>query len=147
MNLRERVKDTVQRQIETAMDEVVANNETHTGKREKVCQQCFRSKPQATKKCGHCSSSEFQDYICSKEVHLSLFLEWLKTQGFWPLSQLNKQSCREFRGNVSAIASNCTPCGHDGSCPLNAAKERLVANLRARPHNCLGLNLKDYNAQ
>ena len=110
MDLREVIKTTVQRQIETAIDEVVANSDRHIGKRDKVCQQCFRSKPLPTKKCGNCSSSEFQDYICLMEVRLSLFLEWLKTQGYWPLSQLNEQSCREFRGSVSAIISNCTPC-------------------------------------
>ena len=57
--LREMAQNTLQQQIESAIDKVGSNNEIHVGTRDKICQQCFRCKPQATKKCGDCRSVEF----------------------------------------------------------------------------------------
>jgi hypothetical protein len=78
--LYERLKNQVQQLIETVIDEVVASDNRHSGKPDKRCGECFRNKPRATKKCGNCGSSDFQDYLCTKDTRLALFKEWLQSQ-------------------------------------------------------------------
>jgi ribosomal protein L40E len=95
----ERVKNKVQQRIEIVIDEVGANNERHTGKRDKICRECFRNKPWPTKKCGNCGSSDFHDYLCTKEVRLLLFKEWLQLQGYWPFESAKYAKLPEFLGN------------------------------------------------
>jgi hypothetical protein len=145
--LYERVKNKVQQQIELVIDEVGENSERHTGKLDKICAQCFRNKPLATRRCGACGSSNFGDYTCTKEVRLSLFKEWLQSQGYWPLSRLIEQSCRNFLGAMPAPTGNQTPCGFGDSCPLMVAKKRLIARLRANLADVVGLRLEDYDAE
>ncbi|KIW93268.1 uncharacterized protein Z519_05873 [Cladophialophora bantiana CBS 173.52] len=142
----ENVTNTVQQRIERMIDEAGANNERHVGKRDKICSQCFSNKPLETKKCGYCGSNDFRDYLCTKEVRLSLFKEWLQSQGYWPLSRLNGRSCRSFLGSMPSPAGTRTPCGFDDSCPLTGAKERLVASLRMTHSDCVGLELEDYDS-
>ncbi|ETI26855.1 hypothetical protein G647_10301 [Cladophialophora carrionii CBS 160.54] len=142
-----RIKNRVQERIETAIDGVGENHERHTGKRDKVCRQCFRNKPWATKKCGNCGSSEFHDYSCTKELRLSLFMEWLQSQGYWPLSRLNIQSCRSFLGTMYGAIDMRTPCGLDDLCPLTAAKELLTTRLKRTLDNFEGLSLEVYDAK
>ena len=54
---------------------------------------------------------------------LSLFKEWLRSQGYCPLSRLNEQRCRSFfPGSMPSSIGSRTPCGFDGSYPLTGAK-------------------------
>jgi hypothetical protein len=142
----ESVKITVQQHVERVIDEVGANDVRHIGKRDKICCQCFHNKPLETKKCGYCSSNDFRDYLCTKEVRLSLFKEWLQSQGYWPLSRLNERSCRRFVGSMPSPVGSRTTCGFDDSCPLTGAKERLITSLRRTHNDCVGLKLEDYAA-
>ncbi|EXJ54293.1 hypothetical protein A1O7_09631 [Cladophialophora yegresii CBS 114405] len=144
-HLCESVKYAVQLRIEDALDAVGENNERHTGKRDKICSQCYRNKPSATKKCGNCGSSEFQDYFCTKELRLSLFKEWLQSRGYWPLSRLNNQSCRSYLRNMHGCIDSRTPCGFDNSCPLTEAKEHLTTTLRSTLGDFAGLLLGVYD--
>lgn len=143
--LSERVKTKVQKQIELFIDVVGTNGERHTSKLDKICAQCIRPKPLATKKCGAFGSSVFWDYICTREVRLSLFKEWLGSHGYWPLSRLTEQSCRRFLGAMPAPTGSQTPCGLGDSCPLTIAKKGLIAKLRARLADVAGLRLEDYD--
>jgi hypothetical protein len=140
----EKVKDRVQRQIELVIDEVSANDERHVGKRDKICGQCSRNKPWETKRCGHCGSGDFHDYVCTKELRLSFFKDWLQSQGYWPLSRLKEQSCRGYLGSMPSPTGSRTLCGFDDACPLTAAKVRLIASL-GRPSNVDCLKLEDYD--
>lgn len=142
----ESVKNTVQQHVEHVFDEVGANDVRHVGKRDKICSRCFQHKPFDTKKCGHCGSNNFRDYLCTKEVRLLVFKEWLHPQGYWPLSRLNKRSCRSFVGAKPSPVDSRTPCGYDDSCPLTGAKERLITSLRRTHKDCVGLKLEDYAA-
>lgn len=144
--LGESVKNTIQQHVEHVIDEVGANDVRHVGKRDKICSHCFQHKPLETKKCGYCGSINFYDYLCTKEVRLSLFKEWLQSQGYWPLSRLNKRSCRSFVGGKPSLADSRTLCGFDDSCPLTGAKERLITGLRRTHKGCVGLKLEDYVA-
>jgi hypothetical protein len=141
----ERLKYEIQRRIEHAVDEIGANDQRHTSTREKVCSACFRNKPSATKKCGNCGSGAFHDYSCGKEVRLFHFKEWLQSQGYWPLSRLHGQSCRNFLRTMPLSVENRTSCGQDNSCPLSHAKEQLTARLRTMLSDVEGLDLENYN--
>lgn len=142
----DRVKNKIQQQIECAMDEVGENIERHFGTRDKFCQGCSLQKPSATQKCGNCGSRDFQDYLCTREIRLALFKDWLKFRGYWPLSQLNKQSSRSFLGDVPPIESR-TICGLDDDCPLTEAKENLRTVLKATPTDIKCLKLEKYDTE
>lgn len=141
----EEAKKNIQLEIECVIDEVGANTARHIGKLDKICAECFRSKPLETKRCGACGSSDFCEYTCTKEVRLSLFKEWLHSQGYWPLSRLHEQSCRNFLGAMPSPAGTQTPCGLGGTCPLMVAKVRLITKLRAKLATIEGLTLEDYD--
>lgn len=44
-------------------------------------------------------------------------------------------------------AGNQTPCGFGDSCPFMIAKVRLIARLRAKRADIMGLRLEDYDAE
>ena len=139
-----RLKGIIQTSIEISMDDVCADNERHAGTIDKICGRCFRNKPWATKKCGHCGSTEFHDYICTKEIRFSLFKDWLQSQGYWPLSHVYDTSCRSFLGTIPSSIDRRTLCGLDDSCPLVKSKEQLTSRLRDMPDQYGGLVLGDY---
>ncbi|RMZ80615.1 hypothetical protein DV738_g2564, partial [Chaetothyriales sp. CBS 135597] len=146
-DLCERLKDKVQQQVEQAIDAVAANENRHVGKRDKVCALCFRNKPLATKRCGHCGSNDFVDYVCSPEIRLSLFKGWLQVQGYWPLSRLKQRSLRSYSGTQARfLVDTRTVCGLDDSCPLTTAKVTLLA-LFELPCVIDGLVLEHYHPE
>ena len=140
----ETVKNKVQQQIEFVIDEVAANNEVHRSKRGKICGQCFDINPLENRTCDDCFSSNIRDSHCTNGTRSIHFKKWLQSQGCWPLSRLNKQSCRSFLGKMPSSTGGRIPCGSDDSCPLKAAKERLMVNLRTALTDVVRLKLEDY---
>lgn len=139
-------KTQIQKHIEGTIDTLTDSDDNHVGTRIKFCRECSSEKPLPTKKCGNCGSREFIDFVCTKQIRLLAFIDFLRTQGQWPLSQLSAQSCRTFLKPTHYSWPFAAPCGHDSSCPITSAIKTFRSSQGSIIGDMEGLKLEDYDA-
>lgn len=146
IELFQNTKTQILQHVEDTFNTLTNSNDNHVGTRIKFCRECGSEKPLPTKKCGNCGSREFIDFACTKQIRLSAFIDFLRTQGQWPLSQLSAQSCRSFLKPTLYSWPFATPCGLDSSCPIASAIKAFSSSQGSIIGDMGGLKLENYDA-